>query len=256
MVGVLANVSNVATLATQRRFFYKPTVVQVIDTEFSDAAGGGEYDYVLLGSGNRANPLDIQVADRFYAFRDINVGTLADADGNNIADDYPLNTDASSAGAPIMDDGSQLIDISDTVLDPTDAGTQTALGWFFDFATATPGRVGEKVLATSNVLEGTVIFTTYVPDDASAIADPCQAAEGTGAVYNMNVLSTKATRDWDGTPGVDDITDRSYGLGRPGIPSEVVTVFTKEGVTLLSGTEDLPGFDLPRFDTYWYEEND
>ncbi|MFP6782637.1 MAG: hypothetical protein VCB59_13160, partial [Gammaproteobacteria bacterium] len=93
-----------------------------------------------------------------------------------------------------------------------------------------------------------------VPDDASAVLDPCQAAEGDGVVYNMNILSTRATRDWDEDGTVEDIADRSYELGRPGIPSEVVSVFTKEGVTLLSGTEDLPGFDLPRFNTYWYEE--
>ncbi len=261
VVGILANVSGTSTtttspvLAKQRRFFYKPTVVQVIDTEFSDAAGG-EYDYVLLGSGNRANPLDLAVADRFYAFRDINIGMMVDADSDNIADNYPLNTDTTSVGTPIMDDGTgQLIDISAAVIDPAAAGVQTALGWFFDFATAVSGRVGEKVLATSNVLAGTVIFTTYLPDDATAVTDPCQAAEGTGVIYNMDILSTRATRDWDEDGTVDDIGDRADELDRPGIPSEVVTVFTKEGVTLLSGTEDKPGFPRPRFSTYWFEEN-
>ena len=73
-------------------------------------------------------------------------------------------------------------------------------------------------------------------------------------VYNMNILSTRATRDWDEDGTVEDIAARSYELGRQGIPSEEVSVFTKEGVTLLSGTEDLRGFDLPRFNTYWYEE--
>jgi type IV pilus assembly protein PilY1 len=251
IVGVLANISTAGTLTDERRFFYRPTVVQVVDTEFSNAAGG-EYDYVLIGSGNRANPLDRAVSDRFYAFRDVTTGVMTDSDSNNIADNYPINTDTSALGAPI--DNSVLIDISATVLDASDTSTDSALGWFFDFGNTPAARDGEKVLAASNVLEGTAIFTSYVPDSGAAVADPCQAAEGNGVVYNLDILSTRATRDWDGDDTVEDLADRSYELGRPGIPSEVVSVFTKEGVTLLSGTEDLPGFDLPRFNTYWYEE--
>ena len=64
VVGILANISTPGTLADERRFFYEPSVVQVIDTEFSNAANG-EFDYVLIGSGNRANPLDVEVEDRF-----------------------------------------------------------------------------------------------------------------------------------------------------------------------------------------------
>jgi type IV pilus assembly protein PilY1 len=253
IVGVLADISTAGTLADERRFFYKPTVVQVVDTEFSNAAGG-EYDYVIIGSGNRANPLDRAVSDRLYAFRDVTTGVMTDSDSNNIADNYPINTDTSALGTPI--DNSVLIDISATVLDASDTSTDSALGWFFDFGNTASPRDGEKVLAASNVLAGTAIFTTYVPDSGAAVADPCQAAEGNGVVYNLDILSTRATRDWDGDGTVEDIADRSYELGRPGIPSEVVSVFTQEGVTLLSGTEDLPGFDLPRFNTYWYEENE
>ncbi len=265
VVGILANVSGVSDtapspiLANQRRFFYKPTVVQVIDTVYSDAAGG-EYDYVLIGSGNRANPLDTAVQDRFYAFRDINIGPMADSDNNHIADDYPLNTDATTNGTPIVDDAisGDLIDISNSPLEPLPA--QTALGWFFDFARAPSARVGEKVLAASSAFAGTLIFTTYIPDDdATVAANPCHASEGSGAAYNMDILSTKATLDWDDTPGLDPTSDRASELGT-GIPSEAVPIFTKEGVTVLVGTgggaENLGKVtDLPRFKTYWYEDH-
>jgi len=266
VVGILANVSTAGTIEKERRFFYKPSVVQVIDTVYSDAAGG-EYDYVLIGTGNRANPLDKLVEDRFYGFRDVTTGLMADANSNNIADSYPLNIDASANGGPILDTGSnpELIDVSTAVLDPSsDSTIPDALGWYFDFATATSGRAGEKVLAGSGVFLNTLIFTTYVPDDASLIQDPCKAAEGSGNAYNFNILSTAASLDWDAddptnpSSAPDPVANRAAELGS-GIPSEAVPIFTAEGVTVLVGTgggaENLGKVaDLPRFNTYWYEE--
>lgn len=272
VVGILANVSTAGTLIRERRFFYRPTVVQVIDTEFSDAAGG-EYDYVLIGSGNRANPLDTEVKDRFYAFRDVNIGPMVDANSNNIADSYPQNIDATANGGPILDNGAnaELIDVSVTTLDPTNAAIQSALGWFFDFNTAAgspAAGTGEKVLAGSSVFQNTLVFTTYVPDDISLIQDPCKAAEGSGLAYNFNILSTAAALDWDSETDPDasdpdadakNLNDnRSSELGS-GIPSEAVPIFTAEGVTVLVGTgggaQNLGKVaELPRFSTYWYEE--
>ncbi len=259
VVGRLANVSSTSSLATERRFFYKPTVVQVIDTEFSNAVNG-EYDYVLIGSGSRSNPLDSQVQDRFYAFRDTNVGVMADTDGDNIADAYPQNIDQTAGVTPIEE--SVMIDITSSVIaiDPltltAPPATKVALGWYYDFATA--GNAGEKVLAASSVFGGTLIFTTYVPDDPAAIDDICSAAEGSGQAYNMNILTTKAVLDWDEDGSLEPIADRTAKLGS-GIPSEGVPIFTKEGVTVLVGTgggaENIGKVsELPRFNTYWYEE--
>ncbi|MFT4563407.1 MAG: type IV pilus assembly protein PilY1, partial [Gammaproteobacteria bacterium] len=256
VVGILANISTAGTLTKERRFFYVPTVVQVIDTEFSDAANG-EYDYVLIGSGNRSNPLDTEVSDRFYAFRDSTIGAMADSDSDGIADDYPLNINGSTNGSPIADDGTQLIDITTAVLDGTDAAVLGALGWYYDFDLA--GTNGEKILAASSVFAGTLIFTSYIPDDANAVADACTAAEGSGRAYNFNILSTRAAIDWDEDGTLEDVADRSTDLGT-GIPSEGVPIFTKEGVTVLVGTgggaANLGKVSaLPRIDTYWYEEN-
>ncbi|MDA0822196.1 MAG: PilC/PilY family type IV pilus protein [Proteobacteria bacterium] len=256
VVGILANISTPGTLTEERRFFYEPTVVQVVDTEFSNAANG-EYDYVLIGSGNRSNPLDTGVSDRFYAFRDSTIGAMADADSNGIADDYPLNIDGTSNGSPIVDDGTQLIDVTATVLDGTNAAVRGALGWYYDFDLA--GTDGEKILAATSVFANTLIFTSYIPDDATLVADPCTAAEGRGRAYNFNILSTRAALDWDEDGTIEDVADRSEDLGT-GIPSEGVPIFTKEGVTVLVGTGGGAAnlgtvSGLPRIDTYWYEEN-
>ena len=114
------------------------------------------------------------------------------------------------------------------------------------------------MLASSGVFAGTLIFTTYIPDDATAIADVCSAAEGTGRAYNFNILSTAAALDWDSS--ASGLSDRSVVLGS-GIPSAGVPIFTKEGVTVLVGTGGGSvnvgqGASLPRGQTYWNEQKD
>ncbi len=246
IVGKLAAISDPLNVADQRRFFEKASFVQVKDSTYADAAGG-EYDYILIGTGDRSHPLGTSVNDRFYAFRDRNISPMTDADADNLAEDYPSVTGAI--------DNSTLIDVTATILDPTDASHRAADGWYYDFDVA--GTSGEKVMAAARVVAGTVIFTTYRPDGGGA-SDPCSANVGTGVAYNLNILNSKAFLDWDTDGTVEDFDDRELALGG-GIPSEVVPVFTKEGVVGIVGVEGgaarvgkLAG--VPRVRTYWYEE--
>jgi type IV pilus assembly protein PilY1 len=248
VVGRLANISTAGTLADERRFFEPPAVVQVKDTIFSDAANG-EFDYVLIGSGNRADPLDKDVNNRFYAFRDKFIDAMPDTDGSpdNLADSsYP------QSGGPITT--ANMIDITSTVLDSTDTTHVSSLGWYFDFDAS--GSDGEKVLSAPTAVAGGVFFTTYLPEASST--DLCSANIGGGNAYNFNILTTKAALDWDEDGTLEDTADRKTSLGG-GIPSDVVPIFTKEGVVAIVGIEggaaqlgQLTG--LPRYRTYWYEE--
>lgn len=244
VAGRLAYISDPATAADQRRFFFPPSVVQVKDTVYSDASQG-EYDYVLLPTGNRGHPLDTAVSDRFYAFRDKTIGKMSDSNNDNLADGYADN------GSPIAND--DLIDVTNQVLDPDSAEHRAALGWFYDFTES-----GEKGLSAPSVLANTAVFTSYLP--LFDTDNPCAANAGSGRAYNFNILSTGAAYNWDNddTTGGDDLADRFQELGS-GIPSEVVPIFTEGGVTLLIGTgggaENLGKvMDLPRYRTYWYEE--
>jgi len=222
-------------------------VVQVKDTIYSDAANG-EYDYVIVGTGNRAHPSNTDVSDRVYALRDKFTDTMPDSNTDNLADSgYP------QASGPITN--TDLVDVSTTVLNNT-AATKGSMGWYFDFDTQ--GTDGEKVLSAPTVIAGNVFFTTYVPD-LSNTTDLCTMNIGGGYAYNMNVLTTKAALDWDEDGTLEDTADRQKQLGG-GIPSDVVPVFTKEGVVGIVGVEGgasqlgaLSG--LPRYRTYWYEEN-
>ena len=266
VVGRLASISNSSNTADYRRFFEAPAVVQVVDTEFADGIGT-EYDYVLMGTGYRSHPLDEDVSDRFYAFRDVHIDGMEAQTGTNLAADYPKEGASSGGeGVPIGHSvTNELINVtSQTLQDAVDdsVAVEDALGWYFDFdesntVSGVNQEPGEKVLSSPIAVAGTVFFTTYLPR-GEASADVCVGTEiGAGRAYNFNILTTKATKDWDDSG--DPITGRAKALGG-GIPSDIVPVFTKEGVVGIVGVEggvsqlgELSG--LPRFKTYWYEES-
>jgi type IV pilus assembly protein PilY1 len=260
VVGRLALISDGTVDADKRRFFEPPSVVQVLDTEFADTIGQ-EYDYVLLGTGYRAHPLNEDVSDRFYAFRDIEIDGMTATAGTHIAANYP-KTSSVSIGHSVAN---ELINITtQTLQDAVDASIDVgaSLGWYFDFdesntVSGVLTEAGEKVLSAAVSIAGAVFFTTYVPTEDSS-TDVCVGAQiGGGRAYNFDILDTKAAIDWEGDD--DDITGRKKSLGG-GIPSDVVPVFTKEGVVGIVGVEggatqlgSLSG--LPRLRTYYYEES-
>ncbi len=248
IVGQLASLSDPSVTADQRMFFEKIAFVQVKDSTYSDAANG-EYDYILVGSGSRPIPLNTKVNDRFFGIRDRNTSVMTDSNDDNLAEDYP------SAAGPI--DSTTLIDITSTILDPTSSAHRSGDGWYYDFDAASGSSSGEKVLAAARVVAGTVVFTTYSPTEDTT-AGPCEPNVGSGFAYNFNILNAKATLDWDTDGTIEDFADRKLSLGG-GIPSEVVPVFTEEGVVGIVGVEGgaakvgtLAG--VPRVRTYWYEE--
>ena len=253
VVGRLAAISTQGTETDERRFFEPPSVVQVKDTLYAEAAKA-EYDYVLLGSGNRANPLNEITQDRFYAFRDYTTGPMTGGSGPsaNLAQEYPR-----SGGAPISHAlATDLIDVTTSVLDRNSAKVDASFGWYFDFYTQNSNKAGEKVLSAPITIANTVLFTTYEPN-ANNNGNTCAANVGGGNAYNFDILTTRATLDWDADGNIEDVGDRRKTLGG-GIPSDVVPIFTKEGIVGIVGVEGGASQvgtlnELPRFRTYWYE---
>ncbi len=217
------------------------------DNIYSNATNG-EYDYVIIASGNRGHPLDTNVLDRVYAFRDKTIGLMTDSNGDHVADNYPA-----TGGTPISE--ANMVDATNRVFSPTDADLATiqgSSGWFFAFP-----DTGEKGLSAPVTIADTVFLTSYLPEFSS---NTCSANAGAGKAYNFNILTTAATYNWDitNTTGTLGLGDRSQVLGS-GIPSEVVPIFTGSGVTLLIGTgggaQNIGKIlSLPRYRTYWYQE--
>ena len=256
VLGRLGTVSSDQTLTDQRKFFEPPDLVQVRGgAGFSSVA---DYDLVTIVSGNRANPLNRNVQDRFYAFRDTVIGPMSD-DGlsSGIADDGNADGFTTLLGAldsPFIP--GDLFDVTN-VVDPqgTDlADLQNANGFYFDLIDP-----GEKGLSSPIVLGGTVFFTTYLPEQVVNVA-ACTLAEGAGVLYGINVLNGTAVFNWDQSPVTDPLSlaDRRMALGS-GIPSSAVPIFQPDGISLLVGgsggaTVVDPGLALPRSQTFWFEE--
>ena len=251
VVGKLANISADGLPVKHRRFFEAPSVIQVRDNVFSDEEN---YDYVLMGTGYRPHPLNTEVEDRFYAFRDFQIGAneMNDDNENNVADD---NDDYPQPGGNAFTDA-DLINVTSTILDSSVAEHRASAGWFYDFTQA--GTVGEKVLSPAITTGGIVTFTTFAPE-ATASSDPCGALLGLGKAYNFDILSAGAALDWDNDGALTN-NDRVFELSS-GIPSGVVPVFTNEGVIGIVGVEGgsttLGRLSaLPTERSYWREDTE
>jgi type IV pilus assembly protein PilY1 len=254
-VGKLATVADQFELEDQRKFFYPPDVVRVEDSYYSSDAN---YDLVTIASGNRSHPLNSDVQDRFYAFRDVHQAALVDGDPLLTSDDDGLADGYTTLqGKTVAIQPGDLFDVTD-INDPTGTDLtdlKAANGYFIDLE-----GLGEKGLSSPITLGGTVFFTSYTPEDVLSLSD-CSLAEGGGTVYAFNVLNGAAAYNWDGIGDDTNLakSDRTQTLGA-GIPSSAVPIFQEEGISILIGggggakTLD-PDIELPRERTYWGHED-
>lgn len=264
VVGRFASLSTAGTLANERRIFYRPAVVQVRDTRFSNAERG-EYDYVVVVTGNRANPLADGTDDRLYALRDAQTGRMSGSNG--VASAYPLalpgtvGGTGAAAGRPL--NNTDLVAVSPNLTTGL-TGTvaeKGAEGWYLELKTAGTGvgpanRTGEKALAPPLVLSGNILFTTYVPviGTESAPLDPCKVEVGGGRAYNLGILTGRAGLNWSASdPKNTRTADAVFELKTGGIPPQVVPLYTTKGIKYLVGKETPPGFSENKaVKTYWY----
>ena len=265
VVGHFASLSTAGTLANERRIFYRPAVVQVRDTRFSNAERG-EYDYVVVATGNRANPLATGTDDRLYALRDAQTGPMAGG-SNGLATGYPKTLPATAGTTGVAStrplNNTDLVKINPNLTTGLTGTTteKSAEGWYLELKTA-GGRTGasvaagEKALAPPLVLSGNILFSTYLPVDPT---DPCAVSVGNGRAYNLGILSGRAGLNWDGSDPNDAKTtaDAVFELKSGGIPPQVVPVYTTEGIKYLVGKESPPGITQnAAVKTYWYLERE
>jgi type IV pilus assembly protein PilY1 len=127
--------------------------------------GGRSYFNIGIGSGYRGHPKNIMTSDRFYAIRDYN----------------PYTSLASSAyTSKILD--SQLDNITDNVYAATAPVLSTdTKGWKIVL-----NGSGEKVLSPSITLNGTAIFTSYIPVTTSSTTT-CATTTGDARTYSIDI---------------------------------------------------------------------
>lgn len=258
VISKLANISDQADdadVSHQRKFFYPPDIAQIEDRKYANTT---LYDLIIIASGNRAHPLDTNVHDRIYAFRDTrirNSDTAISTISDNSVNAFGESDDLFDATSNILQQGtSQEIEAAITSI-------KDKKGWFINLQEYNGAWSGEKGLASPLVLDGKLFYTTYVPGLVSS--DPCAAAvEGGGYLYAIDLLNGAAVLDWHNTDNPDDDNlikeDRRYQLGA-GIPSEAIAIFQPTGVSVVVGSGGGgyvadPEVGLPKHRTFWMQE--
>ena len=227
------------TAASDRRFFNKPDIVR---TRYGSLA----FDGIAIGSGNRESPLETAVTNRFYLVRDTQTR---------------LASFSETFTPPTAITESDLIDVTaNAVQDGTTAqanavttALQTAKGWY-----VTLEQSGEKALAASMTLSGTVFFTSFTPD---ASETRCVPVPGNGKLYAVNLQDAKAVFNWEVSSSPSSLVkaDRSVLVGQR-LPDAVTPHFGDDGIRIIgvgagqdgSGSY-ATGSRLRTRGIYWYD---
>ena len=104
-----------------------------------------------------------------------------------------------------------------------DSDGNSKRGWYVDFNT-----MGEKVLAASTTFEGSIIFTTLVPEALTGgqQIDACALPATQGRIYVLNLLTGEPSANLDGDSDVDD-QDAFETISASEIPGTPQLIFNK-----------------------------
>ncbi len=224
------------TNANDRRFFHRVDFVQSRDES-------GDFDAIVVGSGDRPHPLGETVKNYLYMFKDRN--TLS---GN------PPST---------AKDHDDLADLTDNCLqdgDSTDctdanADTKIAVGWRIKLENCPDGSTGdcgEKNLAQALTIKGKVFLTTYVPPE-SVDTESCAPAEGGGLFYGISLSDASAVFNFDvsNDAGGSETLERFESMKASGIPAQLVPM--SDGKVIRSDLQIEDTTARTSANTYWYK---
>ena len=199
----LAGASN----ATDYRFFSEPSIVRTFITETIEAqhtdAGGvittivrtheKPYDAVLLGSGDRSNPLGVDTLDRFFMIKDLFIRTQSLVSGNlptdlatiTSADLYDYTNDPFGAFT-LPYSAQEKSDLEDLQI-----AVSLKNGWFLDFT-----QSGEKSSSSAIVINGIAYFTSFTPPSLDPNVVTCELPNGQGWLYAVDLALGTKVYNW------------------------------------------------------------
>ncbi len=218
-----------------RRFFHRPDLVQTKDQH-------GNFDAVVIGSGDRADPLDNGGTAGNWMFMIKDRGTTVGAGTNTGFEE------------------ADLADVTDNCLqEGSDCGLDLTTGWKLQMES-----LGEKILATPLTISGSVFFTSYIPPSGSA-ESACTPSEGGGKLYAVSLQTAAAVINYDTSDDPNDPDggngdaattkeDRDVELKSLGIPAEVVAIPPNK---ILRPDLQIDTVDVAtRWRTYWFLHED
>jgi type IV pilus assembly protein PilY1 len=257
------------TNATDRRFFYEPSIVrtfisETLETEVTDKDGETTtitvhqekpYDAILIGSGDRSNPLGTDTADSFFMIKDEHIKTQTFS-----ADSTPPT--------PTVITESNLFDFTTDrfAATLTDAARETLAlevsaqsGWFIDFT-----QTGEKATSAAIVINGIAYYTSFTPPEFSAELVDCKPPTGKGWLYAVDLALGTKRYNWL-SEDTDNRSDRIALISEQFLGSPTLIVLpddpddAKSEVTgnLIVGRKIIGvDFDLKTMRTYLYVTED
>jgi type IV pilus assembly protein PilY1 len=239
---------NGGSAASDRRIFNGPDVVRI-------RPDGEAVDAIIIGTGDRTNPNATDVDNRVYLIRDRAIVPYSSARPSSSECTDPDVVDV-RCGWPISE--AALYDITDNdIITGTGEEKITAIeslrladGWLFELPYA-----GEKSLASSVTVNGTVYIPTFTPSNLLSNINSCVPQPGTGQMYTMDI--------YDGDR-------RAINLG-PIIPDVPALYFTAGGnIIILLPLGSPPGSPLggdddddddggvgkipPPYGNFWFQE--
>jgi type IV pilus assembly protein PilY1 len=158
--GVIASIGGKVTARVEddRRFYVAPDVAKIV------VHGGSSYYSVSAGTGELALPrFNAATEDRFYSIRDYHLEAMTQTQYNS---NEPITDAGENSGLTSINAPSQA------------HRSAQPRGWKLVL------QAGEKVLAKSITVDGTVVFTTYVPTQAN---NSCIAVQGSGRAYTIDI---------------------------------------------------------------------
>lgn len=245
-----------------RKFPFSPDVVYSSDDN-------GQYDAVLVGTGDREKPFDMVVKNRFYMFKDRNTSTMTSSSTVPAAIvDTSSSTDLFDATSNCLQDATKCSTSGDNAIET--AQLRDRKGWKLDLA-----NLGEKTVATATTAAGTVLFNTFEPKEdtvtglagntgSNASTNFCTGNLGTARQYALNFENAKAADIFGSLPANFVPGDHRFAFFAGGgfLPTPVpvlVKIGDKYFQSVISGvqTTDPGGLKLQsRVRTYWYRKTD
>ncbi|KGJ91848.1 pilus assembly protein [Colwellia psychrerythraea] len=255
------------TLARDRRFFNEPAIVRAFITETIDSGQRDSdnnpiivqqdipYDAVLLGSGDRANPIGTDTNDVFFMIKDINIKTQqfigvgtptipaipTPITINNLAD-YTNNP----FGASLTSQEKETLSLQVSLMS----------GWYMDLE-----EKGEKSTSSALVINNVVNFTTFIPAPLGVNSLSCDLPNGQGWLYAVDLALGVHKYNWQTEdPDSDDNRKTLISEQFLGSPTLIVTKTLNPETNILEpdgniivGREIIPvGFQLQTLRTYLY----